>query len=244
MKRHGNGLMALCVLCVVAVILIGVSPGFGVMKDGDDKGSPESQNEYMPDEVIVKFEPEMKEAEKEALKDKVGVRTVKKHGITGSELLKIKNKDKKVKDIIQKLKKDPGVEYAEPNYIVRTQAVVNDPMFGELWGIHNTGQPIKGIAGAVNVDIDGPEAWDNEVGSPEIVVGVIDTGLDISHPDLADNIWTNPGEIAGDGVDNDGNGYIDDLHGWDFYNDHPSVFRIGGPFSCHSRCRHDRRHRE
>ena len=70
-------------------------------------------------------------------------------------------------------------------------------MFGELWGIHNTGQAIKGVAGVADVDIDGPEAWDNELGSPEIVVGIIDTGLDISHPDLADNIWTNPGEIAG-----------------------------------------------
>ena len=61
-------------------------------------------------------------------------------------------------------------------------------------------------------------------------MGIIDTGLDISHPDLAENIWTNPGEIAGDGIDNDGNGFIDDVHGWDFYNDHASVFEAGDHF--------------
>jgi subtilisin family serine protease len=99
-----------------------------------------------------------------------------------------------------------------------------------LWGIHNTGQIIQGAAGAADVDIDGPEAWDNEQGSPEVVVGIIDTGLDISHPDLADNIWTNPGEIDGDGIDNDNNGFIDDVHGWDFANDHASVYEPGDHF--------------
>nr|WP_269438165.1 S8 family serine peptidase [Phosphitispora fastidiosa] len=62
------------------------------------------------------------------------------------------------------------------------------------------------------------------MGDPEIVVAVIDTGVDINHPDIADNIWTNPGEIPGDGIDNDSNGYVDDINGWDFYNDDNTVF--------------------
>ncbi|MFM6602958.1 MAG: S8 family serine peptidase, partial [Microcystis panniformis] len=74
--------------------------------------------------------------------------------------------------------------------------------------------------GTPDADIDAPEAWDIQTGNPNLVIGVIDTGVDYNHPDLASNIWTNPGEIAGDGIDNDGNGYIDDIHGWDFaYND-------------------------
>jgi len=64
--------------------------------------------------------------------------------------------------------------------------------------------------------ISAPQAWDKCTGSPKVLIGVLDSGIDYTHPDLAANIWTNPGEIAGDGIDNDGNGYIDDIHGWDF----------------------------
>ena len=155
MRKKWVGFITLCIL-FAAVIMIGVSPGLAVMKDKDDGNVPEGQIEYVPDEIIVKFKPDMDEAEKEALKDKAGVRTVKKHSLTGSELVKIKNKDKKVKDVIAKLKKNPGVVYAEPNYIVHAQADVNDPKFGELWGIHNTGQVINGVAGVADVDVDAP----------------------------------------------------------------------------------------
>ena len=71
---------------------------------------------------------------------------------------------------------------------------------------------------ANDADIDAPEAWDLTTGSAGVVVGVIDTGVDYNHPDLAANIWTNPGEIAGNGVDDDGNGFVDDIHGYDFVN--------------------------
>ena len=77
--RRTTKSISVFILFALAVILIAVSPGLGVMKDEEDKKSAENQNEYVPDEVIVKFKPEMSEAEKEALKDKAGVRTVKKH---------------------------------------------------------------------------------------------------------------------------------------------------------------------
>jgi subtilisin family serine protease len=86
----------------------------------------------------------------------------------------------------------------------------NDPSFGQLWGLQNEGLNSEGVADA---DIDAPEAWSITTGSEEVVVAVIDTGVDPTHPDLAANMWVNDGEIAGNGVDDDGNGYIDDIHG-------------------------------
>jgi len=114
-----------------------------------------------------------------------------------------------VKDALQKLRKNPAVLYAEPDFIVRASVIPDDSSFTSLWGMHNTGQS----GGVEDADIDAPEAWDISTGSRDVVVGVIDTGVDHSHPDLAGNIWTNPAEIAGDGIDNDGNGFIDDMHG-------------------------------
>jgi subtilisin family serine protease/uncharacterized membrane protein len=107
-----------------------------------------------------------------------------------------------------------AVEVAEPDFIVFTTAnMPDDVSFDQLWGMHNTGQN----NGVVDADIDAPEAWDQSTGSQNILVAVIDTGVDYNHPDLAANMWMNPDEIDGDGIDNDGNGFIDDLRGWDFY---------------------------
>ncbi|MFT5757260.1 MAG: serine protease [Alteromonadaceae bacterium] len=113
------------------------------------------------------------------------------------------------KAALEKLKNHPTVAYAEPDYLVNAQVIPNDSRFDELWGLHNTGQ----TGGTADADIDAPEAWDISTGSSDVVVGVIDTGVDYNHPDLAANAWVNPGEIAGDGIDNDNNGYIDDVHG-------------------------------
>ena len=112
------------------------------------------------------------------------------------------------------LRASPDVEYAHPNYYIRADLVPNDPAFSQLWGLKNTGQ---GGAYAGD-DIKATQAWDLFTGDPNLRIGVIDTGIDYTHPDLADNIWTNPGEIPGNGRDDDGNGYTDDVHGYDFVN--------------------------
>jgi len=125
---------------------------------------------------------------------------------------------------VQQLAGQPGIAYAEPNYVLSIAATPNDPRFGELWGLHNTGQS----GGKADADIDAPEAWDLSTGSSTVVVGVIDTGVDYTHPDLAANIWTNPGETPGDGIDNDGNGFVDDYYGWDFYNNDNDPFDDNG----------------
>ena len=118
--------------------------------------------------------------------------------------------------IMAGLRMDPAVLYAEPDYQVTVDAdrLPNDPNFSSLWGMNNTGQ----AGGVVDADIDAPQAWGVSVGSGATVIAVIDTGIDYRHPDLAANIWTNTDEIAGNGIDDDRNGYVDDIRGYDFAN--------------------------
>jgi subtilisin family serine protease len=122
--------------------------------------------------------------------------------------------------VIDRLKRDPNVAYAEPDYLVSTVEIPNDPSFPKLYGMHNSGQ----TGGTADADIDAPEAWDKTKGNPNLLIGVIDTGIDYLHPDLAVNIWTNPGEIPGNKLDDEGNGFIDDIHGYDFANNDPDPF--------------------
>ena len=97
-----------------------------------------------------------------------------------------------------------------PNYRLHLfPTVPNDPYYGDQWYVH----------AAANDDVDLPQAWDLERGDASIVIGIMDTGVDLGHPDLASRMWTNPGEIPGNGLDDDDNGYIDDVKGWDFGND-------------------------
>jgi subtilisin family serine protease len=108
-----------------------------------------------------------------------------------------------------------GVAGIEPDFAIRPTAVPDDPSFTDQWGLRNTGQ----AGGSRGGDIAAVAAWDVTTGSRSVVVAVIDSGFDYTHPDLAANAWRNPGEVPGDGLDNDGNGFVDDVHGWDFAND-------------------------
>lgn len=105
--------------------------------------------------------------------------------------------------LIERLKTDPNIEYAEPNYLYWTELTPNDPLLSQQWSISK----IQAIDG-----------WDIETGSSEVVIAVVDTGLDYNHEDLQNKIWLNEKEIPGNNIDDDGNGYIDDLQGWDFVN--------------------------
>jgi subtilisin family serine protease/putative cell wall-binding protein len=119
----------------------------------------------------------------------------------------------------QRAADQPGVRWVEPDRWISPAGLTDDPLSGLLWGLANEGQDIYGLPGAAGTDIDLAGAWRRTRGAAATVVAVIDTGVDVAHPDLAPNIWTNPGEIAGNGLDDDGNGYVDDVHGWDFAND-------------------------
>ncbi|RUO27030.1 peptidase S8 [Aliidiomarina minuta] len=121
--------------------------------------------------------------------------------------------------VMKRLSQHPLVQVAEPNYIISINnthtefnplSIPNDPAFGDMWALQNTGQQ-GGTAGA---DISAVPAWDITTGSQDIVIGVIDTGVDYTHPDLAANMWLNPNEICDSGVDDSGTGVIDDCYGY------------------------------
>lgn len=120
-----------------------------------------------------------------------------------------------IKNSIQRL---PAVASISPNTVVRASAWSNDPESSKLWGMDNQGQVIDGVAGKPNADIDLPEALAQATIQTQVVVGIVDTGVDYNHPDLRDNMWKNPGEIAGNNRDDDGNGFIDDVYGFNFVN--------------------------
>jgi len=162
------------------------------------------------------------------MRDLAGEREVKaftfRHNISKADKLRseqvVKNVYKvklqigaSVEDAVAEFKADPDVEQAQPNYIHHAMQTPNDPSFGQLWGLRNTGQTVGGVAGKPGADIGASAAWDISTGSSGVVVGIVDTGIDYNHPDLVANLWTNPGEIPNNGIDDDGNGYVDDIHG-------------------------------
>lgn len=119
---------------------------------------------------------------------------------------------------IETLEKNPNVEYVEPNYIYHTTDLPNDILINQLWGLKNFGQKdsLK-HSGFVGMDIGAEEAWKITKGSNDVTVAIIDSGINYNHPDLKDNMWTNLAELNGKpGVDDDGNGYIDDIYGYNF----------------------------
>ncbi|HEV2814075.1 MAG TPA: S8 family serine peptidase, partial [Solirubrobacteraceae bacterium] len=120
-----------------------------------------------------------------------------------------------------RLEREPGVLYAEPAAARTAFVLPDDDFFAAQWGLHNAGQTVDGRAGAQDADIDAPEAWDVTTGSPSVLVAVADSGVDLAHPDLAANVWVNAGEVSGNAVDDDGNGLVDDVRGWDFVEDDP-----------------------
>ncbi len=126
-----------------------------------------------------------------------------------ASLLKINSKSKDSESELASLQNDPCIEYVEPNYIFKietasvTRKKPNDPELAKLWGLQK---------------IQAEQAWDIETGNSDVIIAVIDTGVDYDHSDLKHNMWKNPGEIAGNGIDDDNNGFIDDIYGYDFAN--------------------------
>ncbi|NLD47443.1 MAG: S8 family serine peptidase, partial [Clostridiaceae bacterium] len=129
-----------------------------------------------------------------------------------------------IDSLISEFSKSPQVEFVQEDYLLETMGIPFDERLFEQWWINNSGQVINGQPGISGIDINVLNAWEMTKGSDEIVVGVLDTGIDIEHTDLKDKIFVNTAEIPDNGIDDDLNGFVDDFKGWDFYNNDNSVF--------------------
>src|SRR5713226_3287399 len=145
--------------------------------------------EAAANEVLVKFRPTTFQSVLEA---QAAGEVDESEWVGGTGLLRLRSSRKNVATLVSELSARPDVEYAEPNYMVHTTAIPNDPRFGELWGLQNTGQTIQGFPGIPGADISATAAWDISTGSRANVAAVIDTGIDYRHPDLAANVWSAP----------------------------------------------------
>ena len=175
-------------------------------------------DQYAPparaDGFIVKFKSNTSSANQRYTLSSVGMEVVDRVADSAGKTVFVKSLVNTTEQaVLRVLLDNPSIEYVEPNYYWAVAAIPNDAMFAAQYGLHNTGQG----SGLNDADIDAVEAWDLATGN-NVIVAVIDTGVDYTHSDLSRNIWQNPVEIAGNGVDDDGNGFIDDVQGWDFAN--------------------------
>jgi len=171
--------------------------------------------DYKSDEVLIKFNRYAKPERLQQIQNQIGLLILNHFPKFDVYHMRITDSTMSLGETIERLQSLPEVVYAEPNYLYCAETFPSDPSFSSLWGLHNTGQ----IGGTADADIDAPEAWDINTGSSSIVVAVIDTGIDYNHVDLSGNMWKNASELLGlAGVDDDNNGYIDDIYGIDAFN--------------------------
>ncbi len=166
---------------------------------------------YRTDKIIVKFKSGVTSVR---MNSTVTQLADKSRSISRKRKIRavILRSDQTVTDAMQTFKNDPTVQYVQPAYVYRKFAIPNDVEYSKLWGLKNDGSS-GGVQGA---DIKAEEAWNHLTDCSAAIVAVIDTGLNYRHSDISANLWVNPGEIANDGIDNDGNNIIDDVHGADF----------------------------
>jgi len=178
-----------------------------------------SGQEYVLDRVIVKLAPDISPNDFGSILD-TNYYVVEKVLVRRLNIISIKLKNNQISlvDAIKEFRNNPFVDKAIPDTKVSRRDMPDDTQFDQQWALHNVGQS----GGTEDADIDAPEAWDIATGGvtplgDTIVVAIIDGGMMLTHADLTPNLWTNWGEIPGNGIDDDSNGYIDDVHGWDAY---------------------------
>src|SRR5262249_27042263 len=149
--------------------------------------------EAVANEVLVKFQtaglaaiPQVELAEDVDVVEAVG----------SGDVFLLHSRSKSASTMVSELASRPDLAYVEPNYLVYAVAIPNDPRFGELWGLRNTGQTIQGFSGTAGADISASSAWDVSTGSRANVVTVVDTGIDYTHPDLSANVWSAPATFS------------------------------------------------
>ena len=207
---------------------------------------PQSSKKFNQQTILVKFKQGISQVQRNTLAGLVNGKFKDKNNdgiddryssILGGRLALLELKGDKNADLASTamavLKNHSAVEYVDYNYrqyinAIPFNKIPSDLYFNDQWGMNNTGQ----TGGTPDADIDAPEAWEISTGSPAVIVGVIDTGIDYTHEDLAANVWINPNEIPGNGIDDDGNGYIDDIHGINV------ILESGDPMDDHSHGTH------
>jgi subtilisin family serine protease len=174
---------------------------------------------YQPGHLLVKIKPGMDIRKVQALGATIGAKVQDTYSLVPGLYLFLFDDKLAVQEVLEYFSAKPEVEYAEPNYYYEIQKTVDDPSFSKLYGLENNGQ----TGGKKDADINAEAMWDISTGDAAIVIGVIDTGVDYNHQDLIDNMWRNPGEIPNNFVDDDKNGYSDDVHGLN------AILGVGNP---------------
>ena len=214
----------IALLAAVSLLILAgasVASASGAAASRSASASSAGNLSYVPGQVLVKFNSGVSPARRSATKAVAGVdKTLARLGPEGRKSISLVQLEDgiSVERAIARLRSSGAVSAAEPNYLRQTTAIPmpNDPFFANQWGLFNNGQLMNGVTGVVNADIQAEVAWDvSERGaSNPVTVAVIDSGIDPDHPDLQGHLWQNPGEVAGDGLDNDANGYVDDASGY------------------------------
>ena len=203
------------------VLLAGVLAAPASSMAADPPGGS-ATDEPSSDRVIVRFASDADRRDRAAMRDRANVDADTPLPLPGAEVVD-PQPGTTAAEAVASLEEEDDVLYAEPDVPRRATATPNDPLFGQLWGLDNRGQAVVGRSGPPGVDIDAPQAWGVETGDDTLRIAVVDTGIDATHPGLAANVWRNPGESGGgresNGIDDDGDGYADDVHGWDFVQD-------------------------
>jgi subtilisin family serine protease len=185
--------------------------------------------EAAPDQLIVKFKENAGSSSRAEARRAAGLEKKKDLNLIDAEVDKVKGQS--VERAIEALKRRSDVEYVEKDYLNYPSGYADEPQFSQLWGLNNTGQTINGWPGTSDMDINGKEASTVTQGDQNLLVAVIDTGVDFTHPDLKDRAWKNPSESGSgketNGVDDDANGKVDDVNGWDFYYEDKTVHDPG-----------------